>query len=70
MKIVVIGLVLGIAAGLLAGQYLVSLLYGVASYDPVTIGLVMIVLALAATLACLIPTLRAVAINPVTALRE
>jgi ABC-type lipoprotein release transport system permease subunit len=28
------------------------------------------VLALAATLACLIPTLRAVAINPVTALRE
>jgi len=70
MKIVVIGLVLGIAAGLLAGQYLVSLLYGVVSYDPVTIGLVMIVLALAATLACLIPTLRAVAINPVTALRE
>jgi len=70
IKIVAIGLVLGTAAGLLAGQYLVSLLYGVTSYDPVTIGLVMMVLALAATLACLIPTLRAVAINPVTALRE
>jgi ABC-type antimicrobial peptide transport system permease subunit len=70
IKIVAIGLVLGIVAGLLAGQYLVSLLYGVASYDPVTIGLVMVVLALAATLACLVPTLRAVAINPVTALRE
>jgi putative ABC transport system permease protein len=70
IKIVAIGLILGIAAGLLAGQYLVSLLYGVTSYDPVTIGLVMMVLALAATLACLIPTLRAVAINPVTALRE
>jgi putative ABC transport system permease protein len=70
IKIVAIGLVLGIVAGLLAGQYLVSLLYGVASYDPMTIGLVMVVLALAATLACLVPTLRAVAINPVTALRE
>jgi putative ABC transport system permease protein len=70
IKIVAIGLVLGIVAGLLAGQYLVRLLYGVASYDPVTIGLVMVVLALAATLAGLVPTLRAVAINPVTALRE
>jgi len=70
IKIVATGLVLGTAAGLLAGQYLVSLLYGVASYDPVTIGLVMMVLGLAATLACLIPTLRAVAINPITALRE
>jgi putative ABC transport system permease protein len=70
IKIVAVGLILGIAAGLFAGQYLVSLLYGVTTYDPVTIGLVMMVLALAATLACLIPTLRAVAINPVTALRE
>jgi putative ABC transport system permease protein len=69
-KIVAIGLVMGIAAGLLAGQYLASLLYGVTSYDPVTIGLVTLVLSLAATLACLIPTLRAVGINPVTALRE
>jgi putative ABC transport system permease protein len=70
IKIVTIGLVLGIAGGLLAGQYLVSLLYGVSSYDPVTVGLVTMVLALAATLACLIPTLRALRINPITALRE
>jgi predicted permease len=70
IKIVAIGLTLGIVAGLLAGQYLVSLLYGVATYDPMTIGLVMMVLALAATLACLIPTLRAIRINPITALRE
>jgi putative ABC transport system permease protein len=70
LKIVAVGLVLGIMVGLLMGQYLVSLLYGVTSYDPVTIGLVTMLLALAATLACLIPTLRAIAINPVTALRE
>ena len=70
IKIVAIGLVLGIVSGLLAGQCLVSLLYGVASYDPVTIGLVTMALALAATLACLIPTLRAIGINPIVALRE
>jgi putative ABC transport system permease protein len=70
IKIVAIGLVFGIAVGLLLGQYLVSLLYGITSYDPVTVGSVLTVLALAATLACLIPTLRSVAINPITALRE
>jgi len=70
LKIVAIGLVLGIAAGLLMGRYLVSLLYGVTSYDPVTIWLVMMVLALAASLACVLPTLRALRINPITALRE
>jgi putative ABC transport system permease protein len=70
IKIVALGLVLGIAGGLLVGQYLVSLLYGVTNYDPVTIGLVMMVLALAATAACLIPAVRAVRINPITALRE
>ena len=70
IKIVAIGLILGIAAGLLAGQYLVSLLYGVTSYDPVTVGLVLTILAFASTLACLVPTVRAITINPITALRE
>jgi putative ABC transport system permease protein len=70
MKIVALGLALGIASGLLMGQYLVSLLYGITCYDPVTIAFVMMILASAATLACLIPTLRAVRINPIVALRE
>jgi putative ABC transport system permease protein len=70
IKIVALGLALGIAGGLLMGQYLVSLLYGITCYDPVTIAFVMMILASAATLACLIPTLRAVRINPITALRE
>jgi hypothetical protein len=52
------------------GQYLVSLLYGITSYDPVTVGLVLMVLAFASTLAGLIPTVRAITINPITALRE
>jgi predicted permease len=70
IKIVALGLLFGIIAGLLMGQYLVSLLYGITSYDPATIGFVMMILGLAATLACLTPTLRAIRINPIAALRE
>jgi putative ABC transport system permease protein len=70
VKIVGIGLIFGIAAGLLVGQYLVSLLYEITSYDPMTIGLVTMLLAFASTLACLIPAVRAIRINPITALRE
>ena len=52
------------------GQYLVSLLYGITSYDPVTVGLVLMVLAFASSLAGRIPTVRAITINPITAPRE
>jgi macrolide transport system ATP-binding/permease protein len=70
VKIVSVGLTLGLIAALLFGQFLASFLFGITSYDPVTIALVIIVLALTACLACLVPTVRAIRINPVTALRE
>ena len=69
-KIVLIGLVLGIVIGLILGQFLTSILYGTSSNDPVTVGLVTLVLGVAAFLACLVPTLRAIRIDPITALRE
>jgi putative ABC transport system permease protein len=63
---------LGIAIGLLVastfGNLLGGLLYGVHSNDPMTIGLSILILCLAAFIACLLPALRAVRINPVTAL--
>jgi putative ABC transport system permease protein len=70
LKIVSVGLVLGLVGALLFGKFLSSFLFEITSYDPVTIALVIIVLALAACLACLVPTVRAIRINPVTALRE
>ena len=70
IKIVCVGLVLGIVSALILGQFLSSLLYGISSYDPVTIALVIVALAIAAILACLIPTVRAIRINPITALRQ
>jgi ABC-type antimicrobial peptide transport system permease subunit len=70
IKVVCIGLILGIASALILSQFLSSLLYGITGYDPVTIALVIMALALAAVLACLVPTLRAIRINPIIALRE
>lgn len=47
-----------------------DILYGISSNDPVSLGLAILVLGLAALLACLLPALRATRINPITALRE
>jgi predicted permease len=70
IKVVCVGLILGIISALILSQFLSSLLYGIASYDPVTIAFVIVALALAAIAACLIPTVRAIRISPVIALRE
>ncbi len=69
-KIVCVGLTLGIVAALILGQFLSSFLFGIASNDPMTLGLVIMALAITAIVACLVPTIRAIRINPVTALRE
>jgi putative ABC transport system permease protein len=68
--IVGLGIVIGLLTAFAFGGFVGSLLYGVESNDPITIGLSVIVLCLAALVACLLPALRAVRINPVTALRE
>jgi putative ABC transport system permease protein len=69
-KIVCVGLMLGIVAALILGRFLSGFLYGINSYDPMTLVLVIMVLALTAIVACLIPAIRAIRIDPVTALRE
>ena len=44
--------------------------YGVSGGDPITLATAVMILGLAATLACLVPALRATRVNPITALRE
>jgi putative ABC transport system permease protein len=65
-----LGIAIGLLTALAFGGFVGSLLYGVGSNDPMTIGLSILILCLAALIACLVPALRAVRINPVTALRE
>jgi putative ABC transport system permease protein len=70
LKIVSTGLVIGILASLVLARLIEGILFGVSATDPVALGVAVVVLCLAALLACLFPALHAVRINPITALRE
>ena len=64
------GLAIGVITALALGRFIEKILYGVSTSDPLTLTLAVLVLGLAALLACLLPALRAVRINPIIALRE
>jgi putative ABC transport system permease protein len=65
-----IGAVVGTAVALALNRSLQNFVYGVSTVDPVTYGCVAMLLIAAAALASFVPALRAVRLNPVTALRE
>ena len=65
-----LGVGIGVAAALLCTRLMASFLYGVAAVDPVTFAVVPMALLLATLAACVIPSLRAAAVDPMTALRH
>jgi predicted lysophospholipase L1 biosynthesis ABC-type transport system permease subunit len=69
-KLIGIGLVAGTVVALVCAHFIEGMLYGVTAIDPVSMLIAALVLCLAGCLACLLPALRAVRINPVKALRE
>ena len=69
-RLVLIGIVTGLAGYLALSSVVGKLLYGVAATDPATLALAPVVLALAAFVACLLPVLHAVRVNPLVALRS
>ncbi len=69
LRLVLIGLALGLVGALAFGHLLSGYLFQTQAYDPLTLGLVAIVLIAAAGLACGLPALRAVKIDPSVALR-
>ena len=64
--------IMGIGAGLLiafgVGRIMMSLLFGTSPFDPVVLGLTVLVLVAAAALASVIPVWRALRVNPAVAL--
>jgi putative ABC transport system permease protein len=63
------GLALGLAAALALTRLLASLLFGVTPTDPVTFAAVPVVFVAIALLACALPALKAVRVDPLAALR-
>src|SRR5580658_2952031 len=64
-----LGLAIGIPAALLGGHLMATQLYGVRTYDPLTLAAAVFVLAVCAAIAGFIPARRAASIEPMDALR-
>jgi hypothetical protein len=65
-----VGLAIGIAAASLVTSVLRGLLFGVEPLDPMSFAVAPAILALVAAIACIVPVLRAIGIDPVAAIRE
>ena len=70
VKILAIGLFVGLIGSVSGARLIEGLLYGVSPVDLASLGISAVVITLAAVVACLIPSVKAIRINPTEALRE
>ena len=70
MRLTGLGVAIGITAAYALTRVLGNLLYGIGSFDALTLGAVALLLAAIALLACWLPAQRAAGVNPLTALRD
>ncbi|HEY0101247.1 MAG TPA: ABC transporter permease [Pyrinomonadaceae bacterium] len=70
MRLVVLGVAVGMVGAFLVTRLLKSLLFGVSAADPVTFAVVALVLSVVGLLACYIPARRATRVDPLIALRN
>lgn len=69
MKMALIGVAVGVAAGLALTRLMAKMLFGVSTHDPLTFSGVAVLLMLVAIAACYIPARRAMRTDPIVALR-
>ncbi len=70
LRLVVMGIILGVAASLALTRFIASQIWGISATDPATFVGVAILLVLVALAACYLPARRAARISPVDALRS
>jgi len=70
LAVTAVGLAVGFAVAAASTRWLTTLLYGISSHDLPTFVLVGAVILMIALVACLAPALRAVRVDPLTALRS
>jgi putative ABC transport system permease protein len=70
LKLTIIGAALGLIGAFLVTRAITSVLYGVSATDPITFGLVSVVLIGVALVACYVPARRATKVEPLIALRN
>jgi putative ABC transport system permease protein len=69
-KVIGIGVIAGTVVALVCARFIEGMFYGVTAIDPISLLTAILLLCLAGCLACLLPALRAIRINPVKTLRE
>jgi putative ABC transport system permease protein len=69
LRLAVVGAAAGLGASVSLTPLMASQLYGITAIDPVTLAAVPALLLLVALVACALPALRAMRVDPVTALR-
>jgi putative ABC transport system permease protein len=70
IRLVALGIAIGILGAFLSTRFLASLLYGTTATDPLTFAAVALLLTLVALTACYIPARRAMRVDPIVALRH
>jgi len=70
LKLILLGVVIGLSAALMLTRWLETLLFGVRPSDPLTFGATVLVLIVIALLACWIPARRATKVDALTCLRD
>ncbi|HJY29812.1 MAG TPA: ABC transporter permease [Pyrinomonadaceae bacterium] len=70
LKLTIVGAAIGLIGAFLVTRAITSVLYGVSATDPITFGLVSVVLVGVALVACYVPARRATKVEPLIALRN